>query len=326
MNVEGPRYSFVVPLYNEQETVPELQTRLAAVMDSLDGPAEAVVVDDGSSDRTGELLAAVSAADSRFKVVSLSRNFGHQVAVTAGLDFARGDAVIVMDGDLQDPPELATAMIARWKEGADVVYAVREDRTVEPFFRRHAIALFYRILRRLSDVEIPVDAGDFRLIDRGALDALIRMRETNRYVRGMVAWVGFEQVPLPYKRDARHAGSTKYPLRKLVKLGLDGVVGFSHVPLRLALVFGFFVSFSAFALGFVELVLRLFGVVSYSQVPGWATIIVVLSFLGGIQLILIGMLGIYVGRIYEEVKDRPLYVVRDLHGMARDDTRGRTVR
>jgi glycosyltransferase involved in cell wall biosynthesis len=321
--VTGPsvRYSFVVPLYNEEETVPELRARLTAVMDSLDGESEAILVDDGSRDRTLQLLIDAHGEDVRFKVVSLSRNFGHQVAVTAGLDFARGDAVILMDGDLQDPPELASELIARWRDGAEIVYAVREDRTVEPFFRRHAISFFYRLLRRFAHVDIPVDAGDFRLIDRRAVDALRRMPESNRYVRGLVAWVGFRQVGVPYRRDARHAGRTKYPLRKLVTLALDGVVGFSTAPLKLSLVVGFLVSAAAFVFAIVIAVLRLAGVAVVGRVPGWTSIVFVVSILGGLQLVVLGMIGIYLGRLYEEAKRRPLYLVAQLRGLDENDAR-----
>src|SRR5437667_3293538 len=238
---ERPRYSFVVPIFNEEETLPELERRLAGVLEGLDGDSEVILVDDGSVDRTAELAIDLNRRDPRFKVLRFTRNFGHQMAITAGLDHARGDAVIVMDGDLQDPPEVAPDLIARWREGYEDVYAVREDRRVEPFFRRAAIGLFYRILRRLSDVDIPPDAGDFRLVDRRALDQFRHMRENNRYVRGLFAWIGFRQVGVPYRRDARYAGETKYPLRKLVKLGADGILGFSNVPLRLTMALGFLV-------------------------------------------------------------------------------------
>lgn len=313
LRVEGLRYSFVVPIYNEEDTLPELERRLGAVLDGLDGPAEVILVDDGSSDRSPELLAEISRRDPRFKTIHFTRNFGHQMAITAGLDRAAGDAVVVMDGDLQDPPELAQELIARWREGYEVVYAVREDRRVEPFFRRAAIGLFYRILRRLSDVDIPPDAGDFRLIDRRALDQFRLMRENNRYVRGLFAWIGFRQIGVPYRRDARYAGETKYPLRKLVKLGTDGILGFSNVPLRLTMALGFLVSGTSFVLGVVAIVLRIFDV---GSVPGWASIVVVVSFLGGVQLIVTGTMGLYVARIYEEVKGRPLYIVRESHGFA----------
>jgi polyisoprenyl-phosphate glycosyltransferase len=313
--VDAPRYSFVIPVCNEEETLPELERRLRAVLEELDGPAEVILVDDGSSDGSYELLADLSRRDPRFKVLRFTRNFGHQMAITAGLDRAAGDAVVVMDGDLQDPPELAPDLIAHWREGYEVVYAVREDRRVEAFWRRAAIGLFYRILRRLSDVDIPPDAGDFRLIDRRALDEFRRMRENNRYVRGLFAWIGFRQIGVPYRREARYAGETKYPLRKLVKLGADGVLGFSNVPLRLTMALGFLVSGSSFVLGVVAIALRIAGV---GIVPGWASVVVVVSFLGGVQLIVTGTMGLYVARIYEEVKGRPLYIVRESQGFDAD--------
>lgn len=310
-----PKYSFVIPLYNEEETLPELARRLTAVMNDLDGDAEAIFVDDGSGDRTYPLLSELRERDPRFKIVRLSRNFGHQLAITAGLDRADGDAVVVMDGDLQDPPEVAHRLIERWREGYEIVYAVRADRGAEPFFKRLATSVFYRALRRLTTLDIPVDVGDFRLVDRRALDEFRKLREHDRYVRGLFAWVGFVQIGVPYKRDARYAGKTKYPFSKLVKLGADGVVGFSKVPLRLALTFGFLFSFASFLYGLWAIVKRLLGI---GYVPGWASVVAVVSFIGGVQLIIMGVVGIYVGRIYDEVKQRPLYVVRDAEGFESD--------
>lgn len=311
--MERPRYSFVIPIYNEEETLPELVRRLTDVLDGLDGEAEAIFVDDGSSDRSHELLVDLNRRDERFKTLRFTRNFGHQMAITAGLDHASGEAVVIMDGDLQDPPELVPELIARWREGYEVVYAIREDRRAEPLLRRTAIGLFYRILRRLVEVEIPPDVGDFRLVDRRALEEFRRMRESNRYVRGLFAWIGFRQIGVPYRRDARFAGETKYPLAKLIKLGADGIVGFSNLPLRAAMMLGFVVSGTSFLLGIAAIALRAAGV---GDVPGWASIVVVVSFLGGVQLIVTGTMGIYVGRIYEEVKGRPLYIVRDAEGFA----------
>ena len=313
--MDAPRYSFVIPVFDEEETLPELERRLRAVLDGLDGPAEVILVDDGSSDRSPELLAEMSRRDPRFRTIHFTRNFGHQMAITAGLDRARGDAVVVMDGDLQDPPELAPELIARWREGYEVVYAIRQDRSAEPWWRRTTIAIFYRTLRRLVDVDIPLDAGDFRLVDRRALDQFRRMRENNRYVRGLFAWIGFRQVGVPYKRGERFAGQTKYPLGKLIKLGADGIVGFSNLPLRAAMALGFLVAGTSFVIGLVAIALRIAHV---GAVPGWASIVVVVSFLGGVQLIVTGTVGIYVARIYEEVKGRPLYILRDATGFADD--------
>ena len=313
MNSEHrPEYSIVVPVYNEEAALPELVSRLGLLLDRLDGPSETVLVDDGSSDRTYELMAAAREADPRVKILRLSRNFGHQVAVTAGLDVAVGDAVIVMDADLQDPPEVVLEMAARWREGYDVVYAVREERHGETRFKRATAAAFYRLFSGMSEVDVPLDVGDFRLVDRRALDAFRSMRESNRYVRGMFSWIGFRQIGVPYKRDQRFAGETKYPLTKMVKFATDGIVSFSAAPLRLALKVGFLVSGLSFLLGLVFLVSKVLG---FYSVPGLASIAVFVAFLGGIQLLLLGVMGEYIARIHDEVKGRPLYVVSEAHGL-----------
>ncbi len=313
MNSEHrPEYSIVVPVYNEEAALPELVRRLGLLLDRLDGPAETVLVDDGSSDRSYELMAAARDADPRLKILRLSRNFGHQLAVTAGLDVAAGDAVIVMDADLQDPPEVVLEMAARWRDGYDVVYAVREERHGETRFKRATAAAFYRIFSGMSEVEVPLDVGDFRLVDRRALDAFRSMRESNRYVRGMFSWIGFRQVGVPYKRDERFAGETKYPFAKMVKFATDGIISFSAAPLRLALKVGFLVSGLSFLLGVVFLFSKVLGLYS---VPGLASIAVFVAFLGGIQLLLLGVMGEYIARIHDEVKGRPLYVVSEAHGL-----------
>jgi glycosyltransferase involved in cell wall biosynthesis len=306
------RYSFVIPVYDEREILPELHGRLAAVMDELDGESEVLFVDDCSTDGSRELLLDLQKRDPRCKVIRLARNFGHQVAITAGLDFALGDAVIVMDADLQDPPEVVPELVARWREGYEVVYAVREQREGEGWLKRTTAAWFYRLLRRLASVNMPVDVGDFRLVDRQALDAFRSMRERSRYVRGMFAWVGFRQTGVSYRRPERYAGEPKYSFRRSLRLAVDGIVSFSNAPLRLALVWGFVFSFASFVVGIAAIVAKLAGAF---VVPGWASIVVVVSFLGGIQLTLMGMMGLYIGRIYEEVKARPLYVVREAHGL-----------
>jgi polyisoprenyl-phosphate glycosyltransferase len=306
-----PRYSFVVPIYNEEETLPELERRLRTVIDQLDGDVEVILVDDGSVDGSAELMDEIHRRDPRFKVITFTRNFGHQVALTAGLDRASGDATIVLDGDLQDPPELALDLIAKWRDGYEIVYAIRSDRRCEPLVRRTVIALFYRVLHRLANVELPRDAGDFRLVDRTALDQFRQLRESNRYVRGLFAWTGYRSIGVPYRREPRFAGRTKYPLAKMVTLGVDGLIGFSRVPLQVAVVLGFLVSVSSFVFALVAIALRLADI---GVVPGWASVVVVTSFLGGVQLIVTGMMGTYVGRIYEEVKARPLYIVRDAKG------------
>jgi glycosyltransferase involved in cell wall biosynthesis len=302
----------VIPVYNERDTLPELYSRLAAVMEELDGESEVLFVDDCSVDGSRELLIDLQGRDPRCKVIRFARNFGHQVAITAGLDFALGDAVVVMDGDLQDPPELVPELVARWREGYEVVYAVREQREGEGWLKRTTAAWFYRVQRRLASVEMPVDVGDFRLVDRKALDAFRGMRERGRYVRGMFSWIGFKQTGVPYRRPERFAGEPKYSFRRSLRLAVDGIVSFSNAPLRLALVWGFVFSFASFVVGIGAIVAKLAGAF---VVPGWASIVVVVSFLGGIQLMLMGMMGLYIGRIYEEVKARPLYVVREAYGL-----------
>jgi polyisoprenyl-phosphate glycosyltransferase len=306
-----PRYSFVIPIYNEVETLPELERRVRGVLEQLDGDAEVILVDDGSFDGSAEVLDDLHRRDPRFKIVRLTRNFGHQMAITAGLDHASGDATIVLDGDLQDPPELALDLIDRWRDGYEIVYAVRTARGDEPLLRRWAIKFTYRLMHRIADVDLPPDAGDFRLVDRRALDQFRRFRESNRYVRGLFAWTGFRHTGVPHTRGDRYAGRTKYPFGKLVTLAVDGIVGFSRAPLRLVMILGFLVSGTAFLLGIVAIALRLAEV---HVVPGWASVIVVTSLLSGVQLIVTGMVGVYVGRIYEEVKGRPLYVLRETRG------------
>lgn len=307
-----PEYSLVVPVYNEEETLPELLRRLAALLEKMDGECEVILVDDGSSDRGYELMEATRESDPRFKLLRLSRNFGHQIAVTAGLDAASGNAVIVMDADLQDPPEVALDLAARWREGFDVVYAIREERRGESPFKRATAKLFYRTFRRMTDVDVPLDVGDFRLVDRRALDAFRSMRETNRYVRGMFSWIGFRQVGVPFRREERFAGETKYPLGKMVKFATDGIVSFSAAPLRFALKIGFLVAALSFLMGAVFLFSKILGLYS---VPGLASIAVFVAFLGGIQLFLLGIVGEYIARIHDEVKGRPLYLVRDAQGL-----------
>jgi dolichol-phosphate mannosyltransferase len=303
----------VIPVFNERESLSELHRRVAAVMDSLDGPSELLYIDDCSFDGTSDLLIELQQADPRVKVIKFARNFGHQVAITAGLDYATGDAVIVMDADLQDPPEVVPDLIARWQEGYEVVYAVREEREGEGWLKRTTAAWFYRLLRRIASVDMPLDAGDFRLVDRRALDAFRAMRERTRYVRGMFSWVGFRQIGVPYKRPERFAGEPKYSFRKSLRLAADGLVSFSNAPLRLALIGGFLFSSLAFVVGLFAVFARLAGAFT---VPGWTSILVVVSFLGGVQLTLMGMMGLYISRIYEEVKSRPLYIVREAHGLA----------
>jgi polyisoprenyl-phosphate glycosyltransferase len=312
-HLEGPRYSIVIPIYNEQESFTELVGRLREVLDRLDGPAEVVLVDDGSQDASYRLMLAANEEDSRFKILQLSRNFGHQIAITAGMDAAAGDAVIIMDADLQDPPEVILDMVAKWQEGYEVVYAVRARREGETFFKRTTATVFYGMQRRLAEIEQPVQVGDFRLVDRKALNAFLQMRERNRYVRGMFSWIGFRQTAVPYVRASRQAGSSKYPVRKMVRLALDGFVGFSTTPLRFALGLGLIMAVGAVAYGLLAIALKLAGL---PYVPGYASLLVTITFLSGIQLMVVGMVGQYVARIYDEVRARPLYLVQEARGFA----------
>jgi dolichol-phosphate mannosyltransferase len=303
-----PTLSVVAPLYNEEGNVAELVRRLRAAADGAPGidAYEIVLVDDGSTDRTLELLRAHAAVDPRLVIVRLSRNFGHQLAATAGLDAARGDAVVLIDADLQDPPELIPAMVERWRAGYDVVYAVRRNRSGESRFKIWTARLFYRTTRRLTKVAIPVDAGDFRLMSRRVVDALKAIRERHRFIRGLVSWVGYPQTALEYDRDARFSGETKYPVSKMLRFAIDGITSFSDVPLRFASYFGFAVSGIAFVVAVVEIGIRIF---TGYNLPGYTSTIFAILFLGGVQLIGIGILGEYVGRIYEEIKGRPLYLL-----------------
>jgi dolichol-phosphate mannosyltransferase len=297
--------SVVAPMLDEVGTAEEFYRRVCKVFGDV--PFELIVVDDGSTDGTRDVLAALAERDDRVKVVELSRNFGHQTAITAGLDHATGDAVVMIDADLQDPPEVIPTMIARWREGADVVYAVRAERDGETRFKLMSARWFYRLMSKLSPVDLRQDSGDFRLLDRRALDALGSMRERNRYLRGMTVWVGFTQTAVAYKRDRRYAGETKYPLRKMLRFALDAIVSFSHTPLQVATLVGFAFAGAAFVGIPAAVTMRIFG----QFVPGVATTVIAVLLLGGIQLMAIGVIGEYVGRIYDEVKARPLYLVRE---------------
>jgi dolichol-phosphate mannosyltransferase len=309
MSVQRPRYSIVAPVFNEEETLPEFYRRMRAVMDSLDGPAELVLVFDGSRDRSPEIGRELRARDPRVKVVDFARNFGHQIAITAGIDYAEGDAVVIIDSDLQDPPEVIPDLVAQWQAGYEVIYAQRRKRAGETAFKLFTAAVFYRLIRRLASIEIPPDTGDFRLIDRKVVLAIRQMREHHRFMRGLSVWVGFRQTGVLYDRAERFAGSTQYPLRKMVKFASDAITGFSYVPLQLATTLGFWVSGLALLGIVVVAVLRLIGNEEFFY--GQATAIISVLFLGGVQLIFLGILGEYLGRIYDEVKRRPLYIVRE---------------
>lgn len=304
-----PRYSVVAPVFNEEATLPEFYRRMRAVLDGLDGPAELVLVFDGSRDRSPLIGRELRAQDPRVKVVDLARNFGHQIAITAGIDYAEGDAVVIIDSDLQDPPELIPEMAAQWRAGYEVVFAQRRKRAGETWFKLVTAAAFYRLIRRLSSIDIPPDTGDFRLIDRKVVLALRRMREHHRFMRGLSVWVGFRQTGVLYDRAERYAGATQYPLRKMLKFASDAITGFSYVPLQLATTLGFWVSGLALLGILAVAVLRIIGNQEFFY--GQATAIIAVLFLGGVQLIFLGILGEYLGRIYDEVKQRPLYFVRE---------------
>jgi glycosyltransferase involved in cell wall biosynthesis len=313
MNAGSPRYSIVIPIHNEEATLAELGRRLTPVIDQLDGPAEVVLVDDGSRDQSYEIIRELAAADSRFKALRLSRNFGHQIAITAGLDVASGDAVVVMDADLQHPPEVIHELVTQWREGYQVVYAVMAARDGESWSKRITAKLFYRFLRRMAKMEMPAAAGDFRLIDRQALDAFKAMRETNRYVRGMFSWIGFRQIGVMYASPARFAGTSKYTYSKMLKLATDAVLSFSQEPLRAVVKVGFVASGLAFLFGLVTIVTKVAGVFN---VPGYVTIVLAITFMGGIQLVVLGVIGEYMARVFDEVKRRPLYFVVETEGIA----------
>jgi glycosyltransferase involved in cell wall biosynthesis len=305
--------SLVIPVYNEEEVLPALTERLTATLSRLGGSVEVLLVNDGSRDGTERLLGDLAARDPRFRAIHFSRNFGHQAAITAGVQLARGRAVIVMDADLQDPPELVEQMIARWGEGYHVVYAKRESRQHESALKRGLAYSFYRVLQRLSDVRIPEDTGDFCLMDRVVVDHLNAMPERNRYMRGLRAWLGFRQTEVVFARPPRAAGEPKYTFRKSLSLGISAILGFSKVPLRVGTYLGFVVSAVSFLLALAFVGMRLAGM---DVVRGWASTIVLVLFLGGVQLLTLGVIGEYLSRIYDEVKQRPLYVIRRADGFA----------
>jgi dolichol-phosphate mannosyltransferase len=301
-------YSIIVPVYNEKENLPELHRRVSDVMKSTRKRWELILVDDGSTDGSTDMILELAKNDRHIRPVIFARNFGHQIAITAGWDYARGDAVVIIDADLQDPPELILEMIEKWNEGYEVVYAVRAEREGESWFKLWTASLFYRIIYRITDVKIPLDTGDFRLMDRKVVNVLKSMRERHRFPRGMSAWVGFKQIGVEYKRAARVAGETKYPFRKMFRLALNAVTSFSYLPLQVATFVGFFAAgIAIFAIPFVAY-LRITGSQAFF---GQATTLIAVLFLGGVQLISLGILGEYIGRLYDEAKGRPLYIVRE---------------
>jgi dolichol-phosphate mannosyltransferase len=302
-----PTLTVVAPVFNEGESLPELYRRVRAVMEGLGEPWELILVDDGCSDGSDQAMDDLARRDRRVRAIHFARNFGHQIAVTAGLDQARGQAVVIIDADLQDPPEVIPDLVAKWRQGFEVVYGVRSERQGETWFKTMTASLFYRVIYRITDVRIPLDTGDFRLLDRRVVDALSHMRERHRFLRGMAAWVGFRQTGVPYKRAARHAGVTKYPFRKMVRLALNAVTSFSYFPLQIATYLGFACAAASAVAILVVVALRLSGNQAFF---GQATTLSAVLFLGGIQLISLGLIGEYLGRIYDEVKGRPLYVLR----------------
>src|ERR671933_2433760 len=310
----NPKYSLVIPVYNEEKSIAELYRRLSAVIDQLGEPVEVILVNDGSRDRTLSQLRDLQEKDPRFCYISLARNFGHQIAVTAGLNFVRGDAIVVMDADLQDPPELIPVLVEKWQQGYQVVYAQRTQRRQESWLKRLTAYGFYRLLRRLADIEIPPDTGDFCLMDRKVVDVLNSMPERNRYIRGLRAWVGLQQTSVCFERDPRFAGEVQYTFRKSLSLAAIGLISFSRVPLRLSTYLGLLAAAAAVLMAILVLYWRIHS--PHSPLTGLATIMIAMFFLGAVQLVSIGILGEYVGRIYEEVKGRPLYVLSEVGGFA----------
>ncbi len=307
-----PQYSLIIPIYNEEETLPQLYQRISAVMDCLEDPFELILIDDGSRDRSLNLMRDLQQKDNRVCYLSLARNFGHQIAVTAGLNFARGQAIIILDADLQDPPELIPEMVDKWQKGYQVVYAQRIQRRQEGWFKRFTAYVFYRLLKRLADINIPTDTGDFCLMDRQVADILNAMPERNRYIRGLRSWIGFRQTAIPFNRDPRFAGDVKYTFRKSFALAVNGLVSFSKVPLRISTYIGLLSALAALFMAILVLYWRLME--PTSPITGFTIIIVAIFFLGAVQLVSIGILGEYIGRIYEEVKGRPLYTLAEIVG------------
>jgi dolichol-phosphate mannosyltransferase len=304
-----PEFSVVIPAYNEQEVIEESYKRLSAVMTRINESYELIFIDDGSRDKTAQILARICEADKNVKLLRFSRNFGHMPAITAGMDYALGGAVLVIDADLQDPPELFPQMIEKWREGYDVVYGKRSERKGETVFKKLTAGLYYRFLRRMTDVDLPVDTGEFRLIDRKVCDVIKGIKEKNRYIRGLVSWVGFKQTAVDYVRAERFAGETKYPLTKMIKLAMNGITSFSYKPLKLAAHLGFGISALSFMYLLIVLYQRLF---TSSTTVGWASMVAIVLFSQGIVLMVLGLMGEYIGRIFEEIKDRPIYIIDEI--------------
>ncbi len=306
--------SVIVPCYNEEEVFSESYKRLTSVLEKLDETKysyELIFVNDGSSDKTLSLIQNATETDSRVKGINFSRNFGHQIAITAGLDVCIGDAAVVIDADLQDPPAVILQMVSKWEEGYDIIFGKRREREGESTFKLVTAKYFYRIINQLSDVEIPLDTGDFRLMNRNALNEFLKMRETNRFVRGMVAWIGFKQTFIEYDRESRFAGTTKYPLKKMLRLASDAILSFSNTPLKVATFVGFLTSAGAFVGILYALYMRIF---TQNFVTGWTLLMISILLIGGMILLVLGIIGGYVGRIYTQIKQRPLYIIKDKFG------------
>ena len=299
--------SIVVPVYNEESVLPEFYRRTVSVMESIpEGAFEIIFVNDGSEDETPSIIKKLHQNDKRVKLISFSRNFGHQIAISAGLRYAKGDAVIIIDVDLQDPPELIPKMIDKWKDGYEIVYALREKREGEAFFKKITAYMFYRLLRIMTNEDLKNDSGDFRLLGRKAVNVFNQLNERNRYVRGLTHWIGFKQCQIAYSRKERFSGHTKYTYRKMFKFAFDAIISFSHLPLRIASYFGLFVSFACFLYLIYTILLKL---LTDAPIGGWTSLMTAILFVGGIQLVTIGIIGEYIGRIFDESKNRPLYII-----------------
>jgi polyisoprenyl-phosphate glycosyltransferase len=309
-----PAVSFVLPIYNEEPVIAELSKRLSALLTRLDVETEVVFVNDGSRDRSFELLQALAAQIPNYRVLSFSRNFGHQAVITAGVDYAQGEAVVVMDADLQDPPEVVLEMVEKWKDGFDVVYAKRRSREGESFFKLASAKIFYRVFAAMVPIDVPLDTGDFRLMSRRVVRELRSLREAHRFVRGMVSWVGFKQTAVYYDRPARFAGETSYPLTKMIRFAIDGITSFSVTPLRLS-------TYVGFVMGLFGIGVAIWAIVSkfmfHDTVQGWTAVVVLVSIVSSVQFLMIGIVGEYVGRVYEQVKKRPIYIVADTVNVSR---------
>jgi len=305
--------SVIVPMYNEEAVIPATYSRLKEVLDGLKENYEIIFINDGSRDRTRDMLMEICEKDKTVKLIDFARNFGHQVAITAGMDYAAGECMVIIDGDLQDPPELIPKMMELWRQGYDVVYGKRISRQGETIFKKVTAKIFYRLLRSLTDVNIPVDTGDFRLIDRRVCEALKQLPERSRYVRGLMSWVGFKQTPIEFERSERYTGETKYPLKKMLKLAMDGIMSFSYKPLKLSSWLGSLLSVFSFVYLIIVLLQKIF--FPESAQSGWASLIAVSLFFNGITLLMLGIIGEYIGRIYDEAKGRPLYIISELKNM-----------